>query len=92
MISTSDGLVDIVCGGMKGANVLMHAASPMTEAEFLEHRPQKRREMAEGLSPAEAAGAMTVPPGFKVQLAAGEPLVHQPVAMCFDHKGRLVDC
>jgi putative membrane-bound dehydrogenase-like protein len=84
-----DGLVDIVCGGMKGANVLMHTASPMTEAEFLENRPQKRREMAEGLSPAEAAGAMTVPPGFKVQLAAGEPLVHQPVAMCFDHKGRL---
>jgi putative membrane-bound dehydrogenase-like protein len=32
---------------------------------------------------------MTVPPGFRVQLAAGEPLVHQPVAMCFDHRGRV---
>ena len=32
---------------------------------------------------------MTVPPGFRVQLAAGEPQVHQPIAMCFDHRGRL---
>lgn len=46
-------------------------------------------EMGEGLGPAKAAAAMTVPPGFNVQLAAGEPMVHQPIAMCFDHRGRL---
>lgn len=84
-----DGLIDIVCGGMKGANVLMHAAKSVTEEEFRLAQPQKRKEMAEGLSPEDAAKQMTVPAGFMVQLAAGEPKVHQPIAMCFDHKGRL---
>ncbi|HQX51195.1 MAG TPA: FG-GAP-like repeat-containing protein, partial [Planctomycetaceae bacterium] len=84
-----DGLIDIVCGGMKGANVLHHSAKTVTEEKFLQSQPQKRKAMAEGLSPEDAAKHMTVPPGFKVELAAGEPMVHQPVAMCFDHKGRL---
>ncbi|MBN9118154.1 MAG: DUF1080 domain-containing protein [Planctomycetes bacterium] len=42
-----------------------------------------------GLKPEEAAKAMTVPPGFSVTLFAGEPDVHQPIAFCFDHRGRL---
>lgn len=45
--------------------------------------------LADGLLPDEAARAMTVPEGFRVQLAASEPNVHQPVAMAFDHRGRL---
>ena len=84
-----DGMIDIACGGMKGANVLRHTAKTVTEAEFKQAQPQKRKDMAAGLSPGDAAKQMTVPPGFKVQLAAGEPMVHQPIAMCFDHKGRL---
>src|SRR5205085_487452 len=42
-----------------------------------------------GLKPDEAAKAMTVPEGFRVTLFAGEPDVHQPIAFCFDHRGRL---
>lgn len=42
-----------------------------------------------GLKPLDAAKAMTVPPGFEVTLFAGEPDVHQPIAFCFDHRGRL---
>ena len=42
-----------------------------------------------GLSPEEAAKAMTVPPGFKVTLFAGEPDVHQPIAFAIDDRGRL---
>ncbi len=42
-----------------------------------------------GLKPEEAAKAMTVPPGFEVKLFAGEPDVHQPIAFCIDHRGRL---
>ncbi|TWU42192.1 DUF7133 domain-containing protein [Novipirellula artificiosorum] len=42
-----------------------------------------------GLLPQAAAAAMTVPDGFQVQLAAGEPMVHQPIAMAFDARGRL---
>ena len=41
------------------------------------------------LPPAEAAQTMQVPPGFLVTLFAGEPDVCQPIAFCFDDRGRL---
>ena len=41
------------------------------------------------LPPQDAAKAMTVPDGFRVSLFAGEPDVHQPIAMCMDDRGRL---
>ncbi len=43
----------------------------------------------EGLSPREAADAMTVPQGFKATLFAGEPDVVQPIAFAIDDRGRL---
>lgn len=43
----------------------------------------------DGLSPTDAAAAMTVPEGFKVTLFAGEPDVVQPIAQAFDDRGRL---
>lgn len=42
-----------------------------------------------GLSPQEAAAAMTVPEGFQVTLFAGEPDVQQPIAQAIDDRGRL---
>ncbi|WP_165249993.1 PVC-type heme-binding CxxCH protein [Paludisphaera soli] len=42
-----------------------------------------------GLSPQEAAKAMTVAPGFRVDLIAGEPDVVQPIAFTIDDRGRL---
>ena len=42
-----------------------------------------------GLSPEEAAKAMTVPSGFQVTLFAGEPDVHQPIGFAIDDRGRL---
>ncbi|MFO0947593.1 MAG: PVC-type heme-binding CxxCH protein [Planctomycetota bacterium] len=48
-----------------------------------------RAAYAQGYSPAEAAGKMTVPPGFSVSLYAHEPRIRQPVAIEFDSKGRL---
>ncbi len=42
-----------------------------------------------GLSGEEAAAAMTLPPGFKATLFAGEPDVQQPIAFAIDHRGRL---
>lgn len=42
-----------------------------------------------GLGPQEARAAMTVPPGFHVDLVASEPDVHQPIALAFDDFGRL---
>jgi hypothetical protein len=42
-----------------------------------------------GLAPEEARAAMTVPPGFRVDLVAAEPDVHQPIALAVDDRGRL---
>ncbi|MGE3308959.1 MAG: PVC-type heme-binding CxxCH protein [Limisphaerales bacterium] len=42
-----------------------------------------------GLTPAEAARAMTLPPGFAAHVFAAEPDVRQPIAFCLDHRGRV---
>lgn len=91
MVGDVDGdkLPDIVVGGMKGANVLRHKVVKVDEKEFQAAQPKKAVAMNSGLSPQEAAAAMTVPAGFKVQLSAGEPLVHQPIAFTIDPRGRL---
>ncbi len=51
--------------------------------------PQPVRPLASGLKPDEAAAHMSVPEGFQVTLAAGEPQVHQPIAFTIDERGRL---
>ena len=40
-------------------------------------------------SPAEAVRRMTVPEGFSVELVASEPALVNPIAMTFDHRGRI---
>tara|TARA_Y100001934_G_scaffold281653_2_gene392115 strand:- start:2285 stop:5260 length:2976 start_codon:yes stop_codon:yes gene_type:complete len=41
------------------------------------------------LSPAESMKAMVLQPGFRIELAASEPQIHDPVAAEFDERGRL---
>lgn len=41
------------------------------------------------LSPKEALSKMHLPPGFKATVFAGEPDVQQPIAYCWDERGRL---
>jgi hypothetical protein len=45
--------------------------------------------LAQGYPPAQAAGKMTLPSGFRATLVASEPEVRQPVAIDFDERGRL---
>lgn len=42
-----------------------------------------------GVSPEKATEIMTLPPGFKAQLVAGEPDIVQPIAFTIDSRGRL---
>jgi putative membrane-bound dehydrogenase-like protein len=42
-----------------------------------------------GLEPEAARAAMSVPPGFEVDLIAAEPRLHQPVALTVDAAGRV---
>src|SRR5688500_7167267 len=40
-------------------------------------------------SPDEAVKHMTVPDGFSVEVVAAEPDIVNPIAMCFDERGRI---
>ena len=84
-----DSLPDMLSGGMRGCHVLLHSKSVVDQPTWLEAQPKPRKEMKAWLQPAEAAKQMTVPAGFRVQLAAGEPKVHQPIAFTTDHRGRI---
>ncbi|MBM4001286.1 MAG: c-type cytochrome [Planctomycetes bacterium] len=84
-----DGLPDCVVGGMKGCHVLMHERAEVNALEYRAAQPKRRAELAAGLSPEDAAARMVVPEGFQVDLFAGEPDVHQPVAFTIDARGRL---
>lgn len=84
-----DKLPDIVSGGMKGCHVLTHHKQEVDRAKWEAAQPQRKMAMANGLPPQEAAKQMTVPAGFRVELAAGEPQVHQPVAFALDPRGRV---
>ena len=48
-----------------------------------------QEDMVKGAPLAEAASRMEVPAGFAVDLVAGEPDLVQPIAMCFDARGRI---
>ena len=41
------------------------------------------------LKPADALKALHVPHGFRATLFAAEPDVRQPIALCWDERGRL---
>ncbi len=86
-------LVDSGTGGWGHLNFddfQFHAEKPQFERDaaiplILIADPPK----AAGLSPADAARAMTVPEGFRVDVIAAEPDLQQPVAMAIDPKGRI---
>ncbi|MBG83487.1 MAG: dehydrogenase, partial [Phycisphaerae bacterium] len=73
------------------------ALSTMTHAQQGDRRgedqPALPRSFDRPPSPARSAQeeleSFTLPPGFKMELVACEPLVEDPVAMCFDASGRL---
>lgn len=84
-------LVDQATGGWGHINFddfRFHAKEPKGIAKQATPLTADEQKNA-GLSPEKAAAAMTVPEGFHVTLFAGEPDVHQPVAFCFDDRGRL---
>lgn len=66
---------------LAGALLRAAAAEPAPPPEWLPRFPP--------LEPAAAAGTFVVRPGFRVELAAAEPEVMDPVAFAFDERGRL---
>jgi putative membrane-bound dehydrogenase-like protein len=50
---------------------------------------QQEGRTAKFLTPAEAAASMTLKDGYKVNVWAAEPMMTQPMAFCWDDRGRL---
>jgi putative membrane-bound dehydrogenase-like protein len=51
--------------------------------------PKEKIPAAPPLSPTEALKTLKVAPGFRVELVAAEPLVHDPIQIVFDPDGRM---
>lgn len=86
-----DNKHDVVTASKKG--LVLHfrddalASIRPEKWQLTEGRDQSK--YANGYEPAAAAENMLVPDGFHVDLIASEPELTQPIAMCFDAKGRL---
>lgn len=91
-----DGLVDVLTGNKRGLTV--HIQTDLSEVPLAKRRHVAERwrtskrpqeDYAIGLSPTESAKQMDLPVGFKVDVIASEPDLVQPIAMCFDDRGRI---
>ena len=67
---------------------LSGAASPSTYGQAESEQPETSS-AAKPLEPVDALRAFKLHPGFRIELAAAEPLVQDPVAMSFDASGSL---
>ena len=71
---------------------LLLAVVPVVDAQQDRNQlPQKEHRISNApfLNPAEAVSKMGVPEGFKVSVFAAEPDIAEPIAFCFDDRGRL---
>jgi putative membrane-bound dehydrogenase-like protein len=86
-----DGKPDIISASKKGLTIHLQndlaQGLPPLRWQVAGGRPQD--DYGSGMTAEEALKRMEVPPGFSVDLIAAEPDVVQPIAMCFDSRGRL---
>lgn len=70
-------------------SVCLFAIKPLTmlagEIEPATDRPKPK-------SPQDSARSVQLPPGFRLDLVAAEPLIRDPAAIAFDERGRLFVC
>ncbi|MEC8304076.1 MAG: hypothetical protein VX034_05130, partial [Planctomycetota bacterium] len=52
-------------------------------------RKQHKSSNAPFLTPEQAVEKMAIPEGFEVSIFASEPAIGEPIAFCFDDRGRL---
>ena len=83
-------------GHLNFDNFQFHAQRPkfdqvLVPAEIAKQQniPPADEVLFAGLSSEDAATRVTLPPGFKMHLFAGEPDVMQPIAFCLDDRGRV---
>ena len=72
--------------------VLAISILPLAEAQESRNKLPKRQHKSSNapfLKPAEAVRTMSIPKGFDVSVFAAEPDIAEPIAFCFDDRGRL---
>ncbi|HCN28292.1 MAG TPA: cytochrome C [Verrucomicrobiales bacterium] len=92
-----DGFPDVIVGNKAGVFVLLQERQEVSQEVAEQMRPKKMYgeglmpygEYKEGQPAAEALKNLQLPGGFKAELIAAEPDVVQPIAMCWDERGRL---
>ena len=63
----------------------------LVPASAQNHLPKKQHRTSDApfLKPAEAVAKMSIPEGFDVSIYASEPDIAEPIAFCFDDRGRI---
>jgi putative membrane-bound dehydrogenase-like protein len=69
--------------------VVLAATGALAGADFPGVYNSETSTAARQMPAAEAAAAMKLPPGFRATVFAAEPDVRNPIAMAWDHRGRL---
>ncbi len=68
------------------------AQGPLPRLDELERQKEKLIRRVPPRQPQESLRALHLAPGYEAQLVASEPLVYDPVDLCFDARGRLYVC
>lgn len=70
---------------------LLLLATPAFADDGHNHLPKKQHKDSDApfLNPAEAVAKMSIPDGFEVSVFASEPDIAEPIAFCFDDRGRM---
>ncbi len=73
------------------ALLLVCLALPAHSDDGHNHLPKKQHNDSDApfLSPSEAVAKMSIPEGFEVSVFASEPDIAEPIAFCFDDRGRM---
>ncbi|MEM6691872.1 MAG: PVC-type heme-binding CxxCH protein, partial [Planctomycetota bacterium] len=87
----ADNQADVVSCSKRGLSVHLQTDALLDQQplSWKHSAGSDQSKYADGLEPDEAARNMLVPEGFSVDLIASEPELTQPIAMCFDARGRI---
>lgn len=78
--------------GLQLATCCCVLTPPSASADELRNKlPKKQHKTSNApfLKPAEAVAEMAIPDGFEVSIYASEPDIAEPIAFCFDDRGRM---
>jgi len=92
-----DGLNDVLVGNKYGLRVLLQRREDVNTERYAQFQPKKiygseslkTAEYKKGQTADEAVKNMVLPAGFKADLVASEPDLVQPIAFCWDERGRI---